>query len=242
MPRQIIVVCVISFWTGICLDSLDVEVIWSCITFSIYTVISKCVPFVTTSRRHTHLPKWFDSNTRHNLKCMRTFSRQCASNPSLHCRKKLSDLEIVLKDKITKVKSAYESNLILDYIKKKLSKLYAHIRTITNHSLIPRQVFLGQTLATTDEGKLIYLMNTFSRFTPIAHLIPLLPLPPLFLSVIDFYPSDVYSALSGLDPSKTKGVDGIGPQILKYCALALYEPLYHLFCTSLTSAVIPSEW
>ena len=109
---------------SICFDSLYVEV----------TPISKCVPFVTTSRRHSHLPKWFDSNICHNLKHIRTLSRQCASNPSPHSRKKFSDLESVLKDKITKAKSAYESNLILNYIKKKPSTLYAHIKTVIDKS------------------------------------------------------------------------------------------------------------
>ena len=227
-----------------CFDSLDIDVIWSGIKCAICMAISKCVPFVTTSCRHSHLPKWFDSNIRHNLECMRTFSRQCASNPSPHSRKRLSDLESVLKDKITKAKSAYESNLVLDYVKKKPSKLYDHIRTITNHSLIPRQVSLGQTLATTDEKK----ANLFNEyfFSVCSHSSSYPSIPPIStipsLSVIDFSPSDVYSTLSGLDLSKTMGVDGIGPQILKFCALALYEPLHHLFCTSLTSAVIPSEW
>ena len=103
---------------------------------------------------------------------------------------------------------------------------------------------LGQTLATTDEKK----ANLFNEyfFSVCSHSSSYPSIPPTStipsLSVIDFSPSDVYSTLSGLDLSKTMGVDGIGPQILKFCALALYEPLHHLFCTSLTSAVIPSEW
>ena len=38
------------------------------------------------------------------------------------------------------------------------------------------------------------------------------------------------------------GIDGIGPGLLKSCALALYEPLFHLFKCSLSLHQIPAEW
>ena len=43
---------------------------------------------------------------------------------------------------------------------------------------------------------------------------------------------DIYDALSSLHPFKAKGFDGIGPRILKSCALELYIPLHHPFCLS----------
>ena len=36
--------------------------------------------------------------------------------------------------------------------------------------------------------------------------------------------------------------DGIGPKLLKHCAIALYQPLHHLFCESLAQQIIPFEW
>ena len=36
-------------------------------------------------------------------------------------------------------------------------------------------------------------------------------------------PADTYRALSSLDPSKTKGIDGISPKVLKFCACAICE-------------------
>lgn len=36
--------------------------------------------------------------------------------------------------------------------------------------------------------------------------------------------------------------DGIGPRILKYCSVAIYEPLFHLFSLSLSIPAIPKEW
>ena len=46
----------------------------------------------------------------------------------------------------------------------------------------------------------------------------------------------------GGDISKAKGLDGIGPCILKYCALAVYEPLFHLFQVSIVKHKLPAEW
>ena len=38
------------------------------------------------------------------------------------------------------------------------------------------------------------------------------------------------------------GIDGIGPRLLKHCALALYQPLHHLFTLSLVQHYLPQEW
>ena len=38
------------------------------------------------------------------------------------------------------------------------------------------------------------------------------------------------------------GCDGISPKLLKNCALALYQPLHHLFSLSLLQNYLPSEW
>ena len=43
------------------------------------------------------------------------------------------------------------------------------------------------------------------------------------------YEAEVYQGLSSLDPGKAMRCDGIGPKLLKHCALALYEPFHHLF-------------
>ena len=51
-----------------------------------------------------------------------------------------------------------------------------------------------------------------------------------------------YEALAALDPSKSSGIDGIGPNILKHGAQALYVPLHHLFNLTLTHCSMLSEW
>ena len=69
-----------------------------------------------------------------------------------------------------------------------------------------------------------------------------LPMPNSRLSNISFSDLDVYSALTTLDPSKAMGIDGIGPRILNHCALALYQPIHHLFSLSLSQHYLPEEW
>ena len=48
--------------------------------------------------------------------------------------------------------------------------------------------------------------------------------------------------LTSLDPSKAAGCDGIGPRLLKHCALPLCQPLHHLFSLSISQSYIPAEW
>ncbi len=44
------------------------------------------------------------------------------------------------------------------------------------------------------------------------------------------------------DPSKARGIDGIGPRLLSTCALALYPVIHHLFNICLWYCQIPYEW
>ena len=52
------------------------------------------------------------------------------------------------------------------------------------------------------------------------------------LSCITISEDDVYLTSCSLESSKATGPDGIGLNILKSCALALYRPLHHLFIES----------
>ena len=70
----------------------------------------------------------------------------------------------------------------------------------------------------------------------------LLSLPPSCLSDIFIDDSDVFSTLHSLNLTKSMGIDNIGPKILKCSALALYQPLHHLFISCLSQHCIPNEW
>ena len=52
----------------------------------------------------------------------------------------------------------------------------------------------------------------------------------------------MFKALNSLDPSKSSGIDGIGSKLLKFCSLAIYIPVHHLFNLSIAQHTIPHEW
>ena len=83
------------------------------------------------------------------------------------------------------------------------------------------------------------MFNTFfhSVFThSLFSLPPLdeLPIPDSTITDISISESDVHEALSSLNTTKAMGIDGIGPKLLKHCALALYKPIHHLFMLSIS--------
>ena len=62
------------------------------------------------------------------------------------------------------------------------------------------------------------------------------------LANIDFTPEDVLDILLSMDITKAMGLDGLPNYLLKYCAISLYEPLYHLFNLCITHSYLPNEW
>ena len=62
------------------------------------------------------------------------------------------------------------------------------------------------------------------------------------LAEICFDECEVYTVLASLACNKTAGIDGIRPDILKYCAAPLTKPLHHLFCHCISNHDLPSEW
>lgn len=42
--------------------------------------------------------------------------------------------------------------------------------------------------------------------------------------------------------TKSMGYNGIGPSLLKFCALPLHKPLHHLFPLSLSQHYLPQDW
>ena len=71
------------------------------------------------------------------------------------------------------------------------------------------------------------------------------PSPPpsdSFMPVLKIFNYEVLSALSGLDPRKAYGPDGIPPIVLKNCASVLTPCLAKLFRLCLSTSTFPSCW
>ena len=108
---------------------------------------------------------------------------------------------------------------------------------------MPSTVFHGSLSASSDSEKANIFNSYFhSVFTDSSFELPALPVVHPSMSTVDFSDSDVFEVLSGLDTSKAKGLDGIGPSVSKFGALALYRPLHHLFMLCLSQHCLPGEW
>ena len=68
------------------------------------------------------------------------------------------------------------------------------------------------------------------------------PEPVSCLSDLIITTTELYQGLSSLDLGKAMECDGIGPKLLKHCALTLHEPFHHLFSLSFSLCYIPAEW
>ena len=229
---------------SVCYNSTDVEGVWSVIKHAILHAMNLYIPKVKIkSQKH---PKWYNSDIRHHLNCIRTLRKRCISHPTIHNLSKLGISETQLQHKMLAAKANFEAQLMQKSSPGNFSRIYRYINSLTTHDPIPQTVSLDSHIATSDVEK-ANLFNTFfhSVFTHSSlNLPPLeeLPIPPATISDITISESDVYEALHSLNPAKAMGIDGIGPKVLKHCALSLYQPIHYLFTLSLTQHSLPNEW
>ena len=106
------------------LESFDIEIIWSFIKSSIYKAMSLFTPKVLIKRCKD--PKWFDSDIRHNLTCLRTLKRKFKSRPTSQRGNKMCDLELLLQSKIVNAKTNFKNNLIESRVS---SSVFSYIYT-----------------------------------------------------------------------------------------------------------------
>ncbi len=113
------------------------------------------------------------------------------------------------------------------------SAIFKYIRELKEGSVIPSTMFMGSVSASSviDKAMLfnkyfhsVFTVSDFRLTDQISQTVG-----THSLTSIEFDQTDVYRELVSLDVSKSMGLDGIGPSVLKYCALALHEPLHHLF-------------
>ena len=141
-----------------------------------------------------------------------------------------------------KAKLSFESSL-LQNLHVNPTKVYNYISSINSENKIPLS---GSSNSNLDEDKAkLFNHYFFSVFTHSSYQLPSLHeishITPA-LSEICFDECEVYTVLASLACNKAAGIDGIRPDILKYCAAPLTKPLHHLFCHCISNHVLPSEW
>ena len=188
---------------------------------------------------------WFTPELRHLSNCLRSHRKKCTRTPTPYNVTKLKLMEERLLQESNLSKTTHERNLI-SLSAGNTSRVYKYIRSITGSSQLPPTVSLDSSLASSDLDR-ANLLNSYFHLVFTTNSSPLPPsedlhLPSTTVNDITITECDVYKALTSLDPTKAMGTDGIGPKLLKHCALAITEPTYHLFCLSLSHQVIPNEW
>ncbi len=228
-----------------CLNCTDVETVWSILQSIINNGINQFAPLVKLRANKNH-PKWYNSTTRHLINRVRSSRKKAKFNPSVTNISKLEKEEQDLCDQMEIAKSTYEAQLVDEFAYNNNNKLYKYIKSIQNNNSLPIAMHLNSHTGISDQDKASlfnqFFESVYSKSTsraPHTHS-QLAPTPVMDHIVIT--DSEVYTALSSLDPLKASGIDGIGPKILQTCSLALYPVVHHLFSLSLVSCKLPTEW
>ena len=105
-----------------CFHCCNVEDAWSHIKHAILNAMHLHIPKVKI-KSFNH-PKWYNSEIRHLIKCIRTLRRKCKSHSTSHNISKLQSLETQLQNKMLFAKSTYEKNLVTTFSRTNTSKIF----------------------------------------------------------------------------------------------------------------------
>jgi len=113
-------------------------------------------------------------------------------------------------------------------------KIHEYIKSLRKEDSLPSTMTNSTTAATKDlEKATLFNEYFYSVLTTSNHDSPIVDSATHAAAItnIDISVTEVYTALASLaiDPSKSPGIDGIGPNILKLGTQALCVPLHHLF-------------
>ena len=227
-----------------CFLSDSIDHVWSVIKNLILNSMHLHIP--TVKLRKECYPKWFDSDLRHFLNCLHTLKRRYHCHPTPHILSKPRALESDLQLKLVAAKTSFETKLIQGASPKDNCKILKYIRYVSHQKCLPPTISFESLTAASDGDKAnlfnAYFHSVFTKSSYILLHVDMLPSPQSTLSDISISEDDIYSALVSLDPTKSMGIDGISPKLLKHCALALHQPLHHLFLLTLSQSYIPEEW
>ena len=181
-----------------CLQSDDIEFVWSSLKNMIYTGMNLFIPKVRI-RRH-QFPRWFTPELHHLSKCASTLRKRVSKHPTYNQFNKLSLLEDTLRSKMLTAKSSYETSLIRSFAGKQNNNIYDYIKFLSKSSPIPSSVRLGSSVVTSDHDR-ASLFNQFfhSVFTISPYTLPSIDSLPQPLLTIDDLP--ICSVVDCLLPS-----------------------------------------
>ena len=228
----------------VALNSNNTEFIWFYLKTALNAAIDLYVPRI--SIKESNQPKWFNSEIRHKIKCLRTSKRQLKRQPSERKRLIVTNLQTKLQLTISKAKSDFESNLALNYAHSNNNKIFQYISSIKGREHFPAKMCYNDEFASTDLQKAQmfnnYFHSVFSASTGPPSIPEIQPSDHIAIQDIRFSDTDVLYLLTSLDTSKACGIDNLSPKIFKFCALPLLQVICHLFQTSISFSNIPLDW
>ena len=229
---------------SICEHLPDIDSIWHFIKNSIIRGMHIFVP--KFKLKSSQSPKWFTSNIRHQIKCLRTLRKKYKSRPTEHNLLRIKTAEETLQANIQQAKANFEAKLVSNFAFSNDSKIFQYVRNLTKSASIPSTIFYDNTSASQDLDKANlfnkYFYSVFSRSTYSLPNFENMPRASVSLDSIYISEEDVYDVLLSLDPHKATGIDGISPAILKHCTSVLVKPLHYLFSYAIHYYSLPSEW
>ncbi|XP_065895940.1 uncharacterized protein [Dysidea avara] len=189
-----------------CEQLSDIDSIWLFIKNNITRGMDLFIPKIRTSS--SQFPKWYTSNIRHQIKCLRTLRMKYKSHPTDHNLNRIKTAEDNLQNSIQQAKANFEANLVHNFAFSNDSKIYQHVpvRNITKSASIPATVFFDDSSATHDIDKATLFNRYFySVFSQSTYSLPLLEDMLSTNSTIDsinITEDEVHTALLSLDSSK----------------------------------------
>ena len=119
-----------------CLLSSSIEQVWSILKYAILTAMHIYIPKVRVKPKHH--PKWFNSEIRHAINCLRTLRKKYSTPRNLS---KLHSLEYHLHQLMSAAKLLFERNLSMQGS----ANIFKYLTQLTSTGIIPPVVSLDST-------------------------------------------------------------------------------------------------
>ena len=179
--------------------------------------------------------------------CIHSLRRKQNKKPSANLKTKLANAELNLQKDMSAAKAAFESSLVHNFANTNSSKIFKYISSITNSCTLPTTMCFNDISDSSDKGiaQLFnnYFFSVYTENCPLDFSVDALSnINNDCINDVYFTPYDIFNILSSLDLNKAMGFDRLSPKVFRYCAPALYLPIYHLFSQCFQQSSLPHEW
>ena len=223
--------------------SINVDIAWADLKTVLVDACNEFVPTLKLSRGKS--PRWYTAEIRHNINRIRSPRRRKNKNPTPGRLAKLTNLFCNIQHLMVTGKTEYQSKLVPTFGSNP-RKLYCYLSDLRNAKSLLNFIqhnnsFIDNLLEIAEVFN-EYFNSTFTSSNFVLPGIHQLPSPMSQLNTIYINETDIYEALTILDPTKSSGCDDISPRLLQNCASALTTPVAHIYSLSLQSQVFPTAW